>query len=60
MKIETIQIVFSGPPSHDSGRFVEVEDMEGRSLSIGTWVERNDGCWALLIDADLEYGDGAG
>ena len=28
-----IYIVFDGPPDHDSGRFVEVEDADGNGLS---------------------------
>lgn len=43
-----IDVVFDGPPSHESGRFVEVEH-EGRSINAGEWVER-DGLWYLQID----------
>lgn len=46
---QEIRIVFDGPPSHQSGRFVEVEDDQGRSISVGTWVERPDGLWELRI-----------
>jgi hypothetical protein len=46
---EYIDIVFDGPPSHESGRFVEVESAEGKSISIGEWVHRPDGYWALRI-----------
>lgn len=46
---KTVRIVFDGPPSHESGRFVEVEDDEGASISIGEWVERPDGCWELQL-----------
>ena len=44
-----IDIVFDGPPSHESGRFVEVEDETGASVKFGEWVEREDGYWALRI-----------
>lgn len=44
-----IDIVFDGPPSHESGRFVEVEDSEGKSIRFGEWVHRPDGYWALRI-----------
>jgi hypothetical protein len=44
-----IDIVFDGPPSHESGRFVEVENSAGESIRIGEWVERPDGYWALRI-----------
>jgi hypothetical protein len=44
-----IDIVFDGPPGHDAGRFVEVEDADGCSIAIGEWVEREGGLWALRI-----------
>lgn len=44
-----IDIVFDGPPSHESGRFVEVESADGQSIKFGEWVERPDGFWALRI-----------
>lgn len=42
-----IDVVFDGPPGHESGRFVEVEDSDGRSISFGEWLQRPDGYWAL-------------
>jgi hypothetical protein len=47
----SIDIVFDGPPSHQAGRFVEVEDAQGHGISIGTWIDRGDGMWALRIPA---------
>ena len=47
--MSTIDIVFDGPPSHESGRFVETEDENRASNSIGDRVERDDGYWALRI-----------
>jgi len=44
-----IDIVFDGPPSHESGRFVEVEDASGKSIKFGEWIKRDDGYWALRI-----------
>lgn len=44
-----IRVVFDGPPSHESGRFVEVEDAKGKSIDVGEWVERKDGLWSLVI-----------
>lgn len=44
-----IDIVFDGPPSHESGRFVEVEDETGKSINFGEWVKRDDGYWVLRI-----------
>lgn len=47
--MNAINIIFDGPPSHVSGRFIEVEDDSGQSISVGEWVERDDGYWALRI-----------
>lgn len=47
-----IFIVFDGPPSHVSGRFVEVEDEEGKSIEVGDWVDHygtKANLWALQI-----------
>lgn len=44
-----IDIVFDGPPGPEAGRFVEVEDATGRSISLGEWVQRVDGFWVLRI-----------
>lgn len=44
-----IRILFDGPPSHKSGRFVEVEDADGHGIKAGTWHERADGLWELRI-----------
>jgi len=45
-----IDIVFDGPPGPESGRFVEVENTEGRSIKFGEWVHRADGYWVLRIE----------
>jgi hypothetical protein len=50
---DKIRIVFDGPPGHESGRFVDVEDTNGRSIKIGEWVELPLGrapFYALEID----------
>ena len=44
---EFIRIVFDGPPSHISGRFIEVETEHGNSISFGEWIEGEDGLWYL-------------
>jgi len=44
-----IDIVFDGPPSHKSGRFIEVENEQGASVGVGEWIDRKDGFWALRI-----------
>lgn len=48
-----IDILFDGPPGHESGRFVEVENPHRRSIRVGEWVERDDGLWALRIPLPL-------
>jgi len=44
-----INIIFDGPPGPESGRFVEVETDNGKSIDIGEWIKRPDGLWALRI-----------
>ena len=34
-----IDIVFDGPPNHEGGRFVEVENSDGQSINAGEWLE---------------------
>jgi hypothetical protein len=46
-----LHIVFDGPPSHDGGRFVEVETPDGKSVRAGEWHERPDGLWELRLSA---------
>lgn len=49
-----IDVVFDGPPGPESGRFVEVEDMTGKSVGgVGEWIDRGDGMWALRIARPL-------
>lgn len=48
-KMTYLDVVFDGPPSHESGRFVEVEAPDGRSVCAGEWIDRGDGMWALRI-----------
>lgn len=42
-----VYIIFDGPPSHESGRFVEVETADGSSVRAGEWQQRDDGLWSL-------------
>lgn len=44
-----VDIVFDGPPGPVAGRFVEVENAAGQSISFGEWVQRPDGHWVLRI-----------
>lgn len=46
---EYVDVVFDGPPSHVSGRFVEVEDEAQVSVRCGQWLQRTDGYWVLRI-----------
>lgn len=46
---EFFDVVFDDGPGPEGGRFVEVEDPEGRSTTVGEWVKRADGYWALRI-----------
>ena len=51
-----IVIRFDGPPSHESGRFIEVETLDGRSIKVGEWVQ--DGSdWLLKLDVNLTERD---
>ena len=51
-----VDIVFDGPPSRESGRFIEVENMSGASVGIGEWVDRGNGYWALRIPTTTPRG----
>lgn len=44
-----IDVVFDGPPGPEAGRFVEVEDLSGKSVGVGQWIDRGNGLWALRI-----------
>lgn len=44
---EPVFVVFDGPPSHESGRFVEVETADGKGVGVGEWKKREDGLWTL-------------
>lgn len=55
-----IYVVFDGPPGPESGRFVECEDVDGKSISVGEWRERPDGLWELRIEAGVRPWNAAG
>jgi len=42
-----LYIRFDGPPSHESGRFIEIE-RDGESISYGEWRQDGDD-WLLVI-----------
>ena len=47
-----LDVVFDGPPGPECGRFIEIEDDKGASVSFGEWVQRKDGYWMLRLWAD--------
>ena len=47
LRPEKVRVVFDGPPSAKSGRFVEVETMDGKSIDLGKWVKGKNGLWYL-------------
>ena len=59
-----IYIIFDGPPSHEYGRFVEVEDGNGKGLGTeqtgAEWKQRKDGLWQLGPFANVEVAFGNG
>lgn len=44
-----VRVIFDGPPSHESGRFVECENDHGASINAGAWKELDNGFWELRI-----------
>ena len=46
--MKTVDIVFTSEPDLIL-RFVEVEDMKGKSISLGEWITREDGYEVLRI-----------
>ena len=46
-------IRFDGPPSHESGRFVEVEQ-NGASIKYGEWHQDGDD-WLLVLPGDIKH-----
>lgn len=51
-----MRIIFDGAPGPESGHcgFVEVEDDNGKSIKAGTWVEQENGFWALQLDMGVD------
>lgn len=45
------QIRFDGPPGPESGRFVEVETLDGKGFKLGEWVQDGDD-WLLRVEAE--------
>ena len=55
MMTEQIRILFDGPPGPESGRFIEVENKKGESISIGEWVQEGDMWYLEFPDIRNEY-----
>lgn len=49
-EVQTVHVVFDGPPGPVAGRFVDVETLDGAGIRVGTWVHRKDGYWVLEVD----------
>lgn len=49
-----LAIRFDGPPSNESGRFIEVE-LDGVSINYGEWEQDGDDWLLVLPDADTRY-----
>lgn len=51
-----MEIVFDGPPGPEAGRFIEVEDGNGKSICAGEWLQRGENEWVLRLPdvADLQ------
>ena len=48
--LPALNILFDGPPSHNAGRFVEVELDSGKGVNAGEWIKREGVLWALRIN----------
>ena len=46
-----LAIRFDGPPSHEGGRFVDVE-LDGRSVEFGKW-EKDGAYWLLVMPPEV-------
>ena len=44
--MDYFDVVFDGPVQ---GRFVEVENPQRHSITVGEWIHRDDGYWVLRI-----------
>ena len=54
MEKRLVNIVFDGPPGNEAGRFVEVENENGHSISFGEWIEYQQGYWALTFENPID------
>ena len=49
MSGDEIRIVFDGPPGPEPARFVEINNVDGISIQVGVWTNRDDGLCELRI-----------
>lgn len=56
-KTATINVVFDGPPSNEGNKFIEVEDMDGKGVSVGDWVPHGEKYWALRLQVLIPVKD---
>ena len=47
-----LDFVFDAMPGPVAPRFIEVEDDQGKSVSAGEWIQRNDGLVTLRVRRD--------
>lgn len=49
--IKEINVIFDGPPGDRGGRFVDIEDENGKSIRVGKWlpVDQSALFWKLRI-----------
>lgn len=47
--VAEVHVILDGPPSHESGRFVECENADGKSINAGRWEQRGK-YWHLIIN----------
>ena len=53
--MSNLNFIFDGPPGPEAGRFVEVENDEGRSVNVGEWTQREE-YWALVVPDRFDEG----
>ncbi len=44
-----LRIIFDAPPSPVGARFIDVENVYGKSVNVGEWDRRPDKNWSLTI-----------
>lgn len=49
--LETVDLVFDGPPGPEGPRFIEAERLDGTGVKVGEWQENpmTNGWWRLRV-----------